>query len=58
MDFESTRINEISKYSFSCCIVIEHFPSIGILEFLYANNFMFTGQRLGSTSVFSKLSGE
>ena len=51
-DFESTTINETSKWSFLCFRVSEHFPSTGILELLYADNFMFTGQRLGSGSIF------
>ena len=49
-DFESITINETSKWSFLCFRVNEHFPSMGILELLYADNFMFTEQRsdLGS----------
>ena len=54
-DFESTTINETSKWSFLCFRVSEHSPSTRILELLYADNFMFTGQRLGSGSNFFKI---
>ena len=57
-DFESTTRNKISKWSFLYFGVSEHFPSTRILELLHADNFMFTGQRLGSGSNFSKLSKE
>ena len=46
-DFELTKINETSKWSFLCFRVNEHFPSTGILE-LYVDNFMFLGQRSSS----------
>ena len=45
--FESTTINKISIWFFLCFRVSEHFPITGILEFLYADNSMFTGQRSG-----------
>ena len=44
-DFDSTSINETSEWSFLC--LSEHFPITGILELLYVDNYMFTGQRLG-----------
>ena len=50
MDFESTKINEISKWFFLCVRV-----SMGILELLYVGNFMLTGQRLCSGSNFFKI---
>ena len=54
-DFESTTINEISKWSFLCFRVSQHFPSTGILKLLYEDNFMFTGERSGSGSNFFKI---
>ena len=57
VDFESTTINETSKWPFLCFRVSDHFQSTGILELLYADNFMFTGQRSGSGSNFFKIIG-
>ena len=54
-DFESTTVNETSKWYFLCFRLSEHFPSTGILELLYADNFMFTEQRSGSGSNFFKI---
>ena len=54
MDFELTTIYKTSKWFFLCFRVSEHFPSTGVLELLYADNFMFTGQRSGSGSNFFK----
>ena len=51
-NIESTATNETSKWSFLCFRVSDHFPSTGILELLYADNFMLTGQRSGSGSNF------
>ena len=51
-DFESIAINETSKWPFLCIRVSEHFPSMVVLELLYADNFMFTGQRSGLGSKF------
>ena len=44
-----------SKWSFLCFRVSEHFPCTWILEFLYVDNFMFTGQRSGSGPDFFKI---
>ena len=52
--FELTTINKTPKWSFLCFRVSEHFSIMGTLE-LYADNFMFTGQRLGSGSNFFKI---
>ena len=54
-DFGSTTTNKTSKWSFWCFRVSEHFPSTGILELLYMDNFMFTGQRSGSGWNFFKI---
>ena len=54
-DFESTTISETSKWSLLCFRVSEHFPSTEILELLYPDNFMLTGQRSGSESTLSKI---
>ena len=48
-------INETSKWSFLCFRVSGHFPSTGILDLLYADNFMFTKPRSGSGSNFFKI---
>ena len=53
-DFELTAINETSS-KFLCIRVSEHFPSTGIWESLYADNFMFTGQGSSSGSNFFKI---
>ena len=55
MDFELNTIYKTSKWFFLCFRVSEHFPSMGVLELLYADNFMFTGQRSGSGSNFFKI---
>ena len=55
MDFESTTINETSKWSFLCFRVSEHFPGMGILELLYVDNFMSFGQRSCSESSIFKI---
>ena len=54
-DFESTTINETSKWSFLCFRVSEHFPGMGILELLYVDNFMSFGQRSCSESSIFKI---
>ena len=54
-DFESTTINKTSKWSLLCFRVSEHSPGMEILELLYVDNFMFTGQRLGLGSNLSKV---
>ena len=57
-NFESTTMNETSKCYFLCFEVIDHFPSTGVLESLYADNFMFTKQWLGSGSnIFKTVKG-
>ena len=57
-DFESTTINETSKWSFLCFRVSEHSPSTRILELLYANNFMFLDRGRVQDQTFSKLPKE
>ena len=54
-DFESTTINETSKWSFLSFRLSQHFPSRRTLELLHVDNFMFTGQRSGSESKFFKI---
>ena len=54
-DFESTTINETSKWFFLCFRVSKHSPSTRILELLHADNFMFTGQMSGLGSNFFKI---
>ena len=54
-DFKSTTIIETSKWSFLYFRVNEHFSSPQILELLYVDNFMFTGQKLGTGSNFFKI---
>ena len=53
--FESTIINKTSNWSLFSFIVIQHFPSTGILELLYVDNFMFVGQMSGSGSEIYKI---
>ena len=53
--FQSTTINETSKWIFLCFRVSEHFQGSGILELLYADNFMFMGQRSSLGSNFFKI---
>ena len=54
-DIELTTINETSKWSFLCFRASKHFPNTVILELIYVENLMFTGQKSGSGSNFFKI---